>query len=211
MPVQCINVQINGNLGHQPNGEGNGTPSSSWGSSSTNFKGNWNYQGDLTQQKISKYDDLFRKAGKKLDIDWRLIAAQVKQESSFNPKDGSPAKAYGLYQFMPGTWDSHAPKGFENRNYRSDPDKATEAYISLMSKNLKHFSNAASRNDQILLSIQKYHDGHFPPTTTYANYQVPEYLLNIDKNNGNHDREKEAKEYVPKIMKHYSKFGGSIS
>lgn len=211
MAGQCINVQINGNLGCQPNGEGNGTPSESWGFSSTNFKGNWNYQGDLVPQKISNYDDLFRKAGKKLDIDWRLIAAQVKQESNFNPKAGSYAHAYGLYQFMPKTWDGHAPNGFENREYRSDPDKATEAYINLMDKLLKKHSNASSRNDQILLAVQKYHDGSFPDTTTYANYKVPQYLLNIDKKNGNHRCEKEAKEYVPKIMNHYSSYGGKIS
>jgi len=37
--------------------------------------------------------------------DWRLLKAQLMQESRLNPKAVSPAGAQGIAQFMPGTWN----------------------------------------------------------------------------------------------------------
>ncbi len=52
---------------------------------------------------ISPYDDLFRKYGEEVEIDWRLLAAQAYQESRFDPKARSWAGAVGLMQIMPRT------------------------------------------------------------------------------------------------------------
>ncbi|MFR9800332.1 NlpC/P60 family protein [Streptomyces sp. MS06] len=40
-----------------------------------------------------------------------LLAAQLYQESGFNPKARSPAKALGIAQFIPGTWATHGIDG----------------------------------------------------------------------------------------------------
>ncbi|MER5949769.1 bifunctional lytic transglycosylase/C40 family peptidase [Streptomyces sp. NPDC001904] len=40
-----------------------------------------------------------------------LLAAQLYQESGFNPNAKSPAKAYGIAQFIEGTWASHGVDG----------------------------------------------------------------------------------------------------
>ncbi|MFI5660988.1 NlpC/P60 family protein [Streptomyces sp. NPDC051684] len=40
-----------------------------------------------------------------------LLAAQLYQESGFNPKATSPAKAYGIAQFISGTWAAHGVDG----------------------------------------------------------------------------------------------------
>ncbi|MCX3062184.1 C40 family peptidase [Streptomyces beihaiensis] len=40
-----------------------------------------------------------------------LLAAQLYQESGFNPKARSPAHAYGIAQFIPGTWATHGVDG----------------------------------------------------------------------------------------------------
>ncbi|WP_240203696.1 C40 family peptidase [Streptomyces actuosus] len=40
-----------------------------------------------------------------------LLAAQLYQESGFNPRAKSPAKAEGIAQFIPGTWATHGIDG----------------------------------------------------------------------------------------------------
>lgn len=40
-----------------------------------------------------------------------LLAAQLYQESGFNPRAKSPAKALGIAQFIPGTWAAHGVDG----------------------------------------------------------------------------------------------------
>lgn len=54
---------------------------------------------------ISKYDHLFQKYAPVARIDWRLLAAQCYQESTFDPKARSWAGACGLMQIMPETAD----------------------------------------------------------------------------------------------------------
>lgn len=60
----------------------------------------------LNNNQISKYDDLIKKYAKKINWDWRLLAAQVYQESKFDPGAKSWAGAKGLMQVMPATAES---------------------------------------------------------------------------------------------------------
>jgi len=53
--------------------------------------------------KISPYDHLAKQYAEQYDFDWRLIIAQMFQESSFNPKAKSWVGARGLMQVMPDT------------------------------------------------------------------------------------------------------------
>ncbi|WP_237066674.1 transporter substrate-binding domain-containing protein [Microbulbifer guangxiensis] len=52
---------------------------------------------------ISPYDHLVKKYAEQYDFDWRLIVAQMFQESTFNPKAKSWVGARGLMQVMPDT------------------------------------------------------------------------------------------------------------
>ena len=54
---------------------------------------------------ISHYDKLFMQYSQPIRWDWRLMAAQCYQESTFDPKAVSFAGAKGLMQIMPGTAD----------------------------------------------------------------------------------------------------------
>jgi membrane-bound lytic murein transglycosylase F len=53
--------------------------------------------------KISPYDDLLREQASRLDWDWRVLAAQMYQESRFQPHARSWAGAMGLMQLMSAT------------------------------------------------------------------------------------------------------------
>jgi membrane-bound lytic murein transglycosylase F len=58
---------------------------------------------DPLRGQISPYDDLVRKYADRYGFDWRLVTAQMYQESRFNPKARSPVGARGLMQLMPRT------------------------------------------------------------------------------------------------------------
>jgi cell wall-associated NlpC family hydrolase len=58
------------------------------------------------------YEAMVAKAGRQCDaISPALLAAQLYQESGFNPKAQSPAAAQGIAQFIPGTWATHGVDG----------------------------------------------------------------------------------------------------
>lgn len=57
----------------------------------------------LNGNRISQFDDLFKKAAAFSSWDWRLIASVAYQESKFNPQIQSFGGAYGMMQFMPNT------------------------------------------------------------------------------------------------------------
>jgi membrane-bound lytic murein transglycosylase F len=60
-----------------------------------------------TGGKLSPYDDLIKKASKKLGWDWRLLASMIYQESEFKPDARSWVGAYGLMQLMPETMKAY--------------------------------------------------------------------------------------------------------
>jgi len=52
---------------------------------------------------ISKYDAIIKKYGEIYNLDWRILAAQIFQESQFDPNAKSWVGALGLMQIMPKT------------------------------------------------------------------------------------------------------------
>ncbi|GGP94538.1 C40 family peptidase [Streptomyces melanogenes] len=60
----------------------------------------------------AKYQPLVQKWGNLCPaVNPALLAAQLYQESGWNPTIVSPAKAQGIAQFIPGTWESHGIDG----------------------------------------------------------------------------------------------------
>ncbi|MCZ6899555.1 MAG: transporter substrate-binding domain-containing protein [Bacteroidetes bacterium] len=87
--------------------------------------------GSLSQNRISKYDDLIKEAADSLDWDWRLLASQMFQESRFEPTAKSWAGARGLMQIMPATGKSF---GVTNLNNPELNIKAGYRYLQWLEK-----------------------------------------------------------------------------
>ena len=62
-----------------------------------------NYTSMGEKRRISAYDETIQLESKRIDWDWRLVAAMIYKESRFNPNAKSWAGAFGLMQMMPNT------------------------------------------------------------------------------------------------------------
>lgn len=100
---------------------------------------------------ISRYDGLFRQYSVEIGWDWRLMAAQCYQESTFDPMAQSWAGARGLMQIMPTTAD-HLGLA---RADMTDPEKNIAAAARYLHELYRHFndiSNVRERQDFVLAS-----------------------------------------------------------
>ncbi|WP_160154450.1 transporter substrate-binding domain-containing protein [Microbulbifer sp. ALW1] len=75
---------------------------------------------------ISPFDKFVKKYADKYDFDWRLIVAQMFQESTFNPKAKSWVGARGLMQVMPDTGKQIGEKNL------FDPESSVRAGIKYL-------------------------------------------------------------------------------
>jgi len=81
---------------------------------------------DTHTGQISPFDNLVQKYAERYGFDWRLITAQMYQESGFNPKAKSFSGASGLMQLMPRTAHS---LGFNNIDAPGDNIQAGIKYM----------------------------------------------------------------------------------
>ena len=106
---------------------------------------------------ISKYDQWFVQYSRNIRWDWRLLAAQCYQESTFDPKATSWAGAKGLMQIMPGTAD-HLGLA---RADMYDPEKNISAAVSYLGELERTFSDIPSRQERTKFVLAAYNGGHF--------------------------------------------------
>jgi len=78
-----------------------------------------------------QYKALIQQAAASIGIPVDVVAEQIAEESSWNPRAVSPAGAQGLAQFMPGTWSSYSSGD------PFDPVAAISAYTRYMSDLMK--------------------------------------------------------------------------
>lgn len=103
---------------------------------------------------ISPYDEMVREYSSVGDYDWRLLTAQMYQESRFNPKARSYAGALGLMQMMPRTG---AQFGF--RDVRP-PEKNIAASIQFMEWLKQRFPDSLPLEERIYFTLAAYNAGH---------------------------------------------------
>ncbi|MFD6434292.1 NlpC/P60 family protein [Streptomyces venezuelae] len=139
------------------------------------------------------YEELFNAWGNECDaITPSVLAAQLKQESGFNPRAKSPVGAMGIAQFMPGTWES---SGFDGNGDGDknvwDPEDAIPSaakYMCSVSRELKGIPG-----DKTRLALAGYNAG---PGAVQKYRGIPPY--------------KETENYVATIMASAAKMGQAV-
>ena len=102
---------------------------------------------------LSPYDDLVRKYADKYSFDWRLIVAQMYQESHFNPAATSHAGAEGLMQIMPTTAERIGG------NNLSDPATSIKIGVKYLSMLRDQFEDNLLLEDRTWFSLASYNAG----------------------------------------------------
>ena len=108
---------------------------------------------DALNGKISPYDDLVQKYASRYGFDWRLVTAQMYQESRFNPEAKSHVGAKGLMQLMPRTAKE---MGVENVN---DPASSIRGGIKYMNWLRDRFDPRLPISDRLWFTLAAYNAG----------------------------------------------------
>ena len=108
----------------------------------------------LTNNQISAYDDLIKKYTKKLGWDWRLLAAQIYQESKFDPKAKSWAGAKGLMQIMPPTAEELGIKDV------TDPVQSIRGGTTYLSQIYDRFTDIPDEIDRVKFTLASFNCGY---------------------------------------------------
>ena len=108
---------------------------------------------DKNNQGLTPYDDLIKKYASIYGVDWRLVAAQMYQESRFNPSVVSWAGARGLMQVLPRTAKS---MGIENL---TDPESGIEAGVKYLGWLRERFEQELSVKDRQWFVLASYNAG----------------------------------------------------
>jgi len=111
------------------------------------------YNAVMKEGVISPYDELIKKYSEKYGFIWRLIAAQIYQESRFNPRAKSWVGAKGLMQVMPKTGKEF---GFTRLE---DPEIGIHAGVKYMDWVRDRFDDKPDLLDRIWFSLAAYNAG----------------------------------------------------
>ncbi len=103
---------------------------------------------------LSPYDDIVLKYAERYSFDWRLIVAQMYQESQFDPNAISYAGAEGLMQIIPETADL---LGITDVN---DPDTSIRGGIRYMDYLRGKFEEDLLLEDRLWFSLAAYNAGY---------------------------------------------------
>jgi len=108
----------------------------------------------LNKNQISEYDELIQKYAYKIGWDWRLLAAQIYQESGFDPGANSWAGAEGLMQVMPETAEAL------NIQDVTDPEQSVRGGTNYLSTLYEKFSDIPDSLNRIKFSLASYNCGY---------------------------------------------------
>ena len=108
---------------------------------------------DMGDGKISPWESITRSYASKYQFDWRLITAQMYQESGFDPKAKSWVGALGLMQVMPKTGRSMGFKDLQQ------PEKGLHAGVKYLAWLRERFEAELSVKDRMWFILAAYNAG----------------------------------------------------
>ena len=172
---------------------------------------------------ISRYDNLFRQYAPLARWDWRLIAAQCYQESTFDPQARSWAGACGLMQIMPKTAEYLGLPMGDIFN----PEKNIEAACRYLAELNGKLSDVRDRQERVNFVLASYNGGilHIRDAMALAEKNgknkhrwadVSQYVLGLAKPQYYNDpvvkygymRGSETVDYVQRINARYDEYRG---
>ncbi|MGD9899942.1 MAG: transglycosylase SLT domain-containing protein [Calditrichaceae bacterium] len=106
---------------------------------------------------IAKYKPIIKKYSKRYGFDWRLIVAQIVQESGFNTHAKSRVGAHGLMQIMPAT-ASEISKELDIEYIMKNPRENITAGIYHLKKQYRYYPDA-DFPDRTRLALASYNGG----------------------------------------------------
>ena len=179
----------------------------------------------LSKGVISHYDSYFKLYGRRIGWDWRLLAAQCYQESTFDPEARSWAGAQGLMQIMPATADYLGLP----RDEMNNPERSIEAATRYLHELEGKFSDVPDRTERQNLVLASYNGGmnHIRDAmrlcqrdgrNQYRWADVQQYVLRLREPKYYQDtlvhygymRGQETAEYVDKIRERYQQYRRSV-
>lgn len=171
---------------------------------------------------ISRYDHLFQQYAPLARLDWRLMAAQCYQESTFDPNAKSWAGACGLMQIMPSTADHLGL----SRSSLFSPEENIAASARYMQELGQHFADVPV-SERIWYQLASYNGGfhHIRDAMALARKhgrdanrwgEVSEYVLKLSYPQYYNDpvvrngymRGTETVEYVSRIRDRWAQYRG---
>jgi membrane-bound lytic murein transglycosylase F len=102
---------------------------------------------------LSAYDPLVRKYAEQHDFDWRLVAAQIYQESRFEPQRKSWVGALGLFQIMPAT-----ARGLGIAD-PTDPEQSIRGGLKYMQQLSDHYKDVPDAIERYRFALAAYNAG----------------------------------------------------
>lgn len=106
------------------------------------------------RQRLSPFDELVQPVADRFDFDWRLIVAQMYQESRFNPQAESSAGALGLMQLLPST---ATEVGIEDP---LDPASGIEGGVAYLDQMRRRFEDEMSQREKTWFALAAYNVGY---------------------------------------------------
>jgi membrane-bound lytic murein transglycosylase F len=108
----------------------------------------------IREGKISKFDPLIQKHAGYYSFPWDFIAAQIYQESRFNPNAKAWDGGMGLMQLMPRTAEELGCR------HAFDPDENIKAGVKYMYRLRKKFKDDVPANDKMCFALASYNGGY---------------------------------------------------